>query len=45
MQLQRRCAAASGELDRKPRLAASPRSHDGDEARAAEGDFELGELT
>jgi hypothetical protein len=45
VQLRRGCTATNRELDRETRLAASPRSHDGDEARAAEGDFELGELT
>ena len=44
LQIRRYCAATSRELKREPRLAASPRSHDGDKARGAEGYFELREL-
>jgi hypothetical protein len=44
MQIRRHSAATNRELKRKTRLAASPRSHDGDEARGAEGYFELRQL-
>jgi hypothetical protein len=44
MQIRRHSAATSRELKRKPRLAASPWSHDGDEARGAEAYFELRQL-
>jgi hypothetical protein len=45
VQVRSCCAVTSGELERETRLAASPRSHDGDEARGAEGSFEFLELT
>jgi hypothetical protein len=45
MQIRSCCGATSRELEREPCLAASPRSHDGDEARGAEGSFEFLKLT
>jgi hypothetical protein len=44
MQIPRYRAATSRELKRKPRLAASPWSHEGDKARASESCFQLPEL-
>jgi hypothetical protein len=44
MQLQRRCTATSRELECETRLAAPPRSHDGDQAPTGDGYLELREL-